>query len=30
MITVGIFAKPPREGLVKTRLIPDIGADKAT
>jgi len=29
MITVGIFAKPPCPGLVKTRLIPDIGADKA-
>ena len=29
MISVGIFAKPPRPGLVKTRLIPDIGADKA-
>jgi len=29
MIAVGIFAKPPRPGLVKTRLIPDIGADKA-
>ena len=30
MITVGIFAKPPVPGAVKTRLIPDIGADKAT
>ena len=30
MISVGIFAKPPHPGLVKTRLIPDIGADKAT
>ncbi len=29
MIPVGIFAKPPRAGLVKTRLIPDLGADKA-
>ena len=29
MISVGIFAKPPHPGLVKTRLIPDIGADKA-
>ena len=29
MISLGIFAKPPRPGLVKTRLIPDIGADKA-
>jgi hypothetical protein len=29
MIKVGIFAKPPCPGLVKTRLIPDIGADKA-
>jgi glycosyltransferase A (GT-A) superfamily protein (DUF2064 family) len=29
MIPVGIFAKPPCPGLVKTRLIPDIGADKA-
>ena len=26
---LGIFAKPPRPGLVKTRLIPDIGADNA-
>lgn len=29
MTTLGIFAKPPRPGLVKTRLIPDIGADNA-
>ncbi|MDH3218294.1 MAG: TIGR04282 family arsenosugar biosynthesis glycosyltransferase [Gammaproteobacteria bacterium] len=29
MIPVGIFAKPPRAGTVKTRLIPDIGAAKA-
>lgn len=29
MIAVGIFAKPPLPGVVKTRLIPDIGADKA-
>jgi hypothetical protein len=29
MIAVGIFAKPPLPGLVKTRLIPDIGAVKA-
>jgi len=29
MIKIGIFAKPPCPGLVKTRLIPDIGADKA-
>ena len=29
MIAVGIFAKPPYPGLVKTRLIPDIGAVKA-
>lgn len=29
MTTLGIFAKPPRSGLVKTRLIADIGADKA-
>jgi rSAM/selenodomain-associated transferase 1 len=29
MITVGIFARPPRPGTVKTRLIPDIGANKA-
>ena len=29
MISVGIFAKPPHPGLVKTRLIRDIGADKA-
>lgn len=29
MTTLGIFAKPPRPGLVKTRLIPDIGAGNA-
>ena len=29
MISVGIFAKPPIPGRVKTRLIPDIGAAKA-
>ena len=29
MITLGIFAKPPLPGMVKTRLIADIGADKA-
>jgi glycosyltransferase A (GT-A) superfamily protein (DUF2064 family) len=29
MTMLGIFAKPPRPGLVKTRLIPDIGADNA-
>lgn len=29
MIAVAIFAKPPQPGLVKTRLIPDIGAGKA-
>jgi len=29
MISVGIFAKPPYPGMVKTRLIPDIGANKA-
>lgn len=29
MTTLGIFAKPPRPGLVKTRLIPDIGAENA-
>jgi hypothetical protein len=29
MIPVGIFAKPPWPGHVKTRLIPDIGADRA-
>ena len=29
MISVGIFAKPPYPGLVKTRLIPDIGSNKA-
>ena len=30
MTTIAIFAKPPRPGLVKTRLIPDIGAEQAT
>jgi hypothetical protein len=30
LITVGIFARPPLPGTVKTRLIPDIGAHKAT
>lgn len=30
MISVGIFARPPLPGTVKTRLIPDIGAHKAT
>ena len=30
MIKIGIFAKPPVAGTVKTRLIPDIGAEKAT
>ena len=29
MISVGIFAKPPLPGKVKTRLIPDIGATRA-
>jgi len=29
MIPVGIFAKPPQPGLVKTRLIPEIGATQA-
>ena len=29
MIAIGIFAKPPVPGKVKTRLIPDIGAEKA-
>jgi len=29
MIAVGIFAKPPLPGQVKTRLIPDIGPVKA-
>jgi uncharacterized protein len=29
VIAVGIFAKPPSPGLVKTRLIPDIGDLKA-
>ena len=30
MTAVGVFAKPPLPGLVKTRLIPDIGAEAAT
>ena len=30
MIPVGVFAKPPVQGKVKTRLIPDLGANKAT
>ena len=30
MIKLGIFARPPVAGTVKTRLIPDVGADKAT
>ena len=30
MIAVGIFARPPVPGEVKTRLAADIGADKAT
>jgi rSAM/selenodomain-associated transferase 2/rSAM/selenodomain-associated transferase 1 len=30
MPVIQIFAKPPVEGKVKTRLIPDIGASKAT
>ena len=30
MIEIGIFAKPPQAGKVKTRLIPDIGAEAAT
>jgi rSAM/selenodomain-associated transferase 1 len=30
MIPVALFAKPPQPGLVKTRLIPDIGAAAAT
>ena len=30
MIPVGIFAKPPLPGLVKTRLIIDLGSTKAT
>jgi rSAM/selenodomain-associated transferase 2/rSAM/selenodomain-associated transferase 1 len=30
MPVIQIFAKPPVEGKVKTRLIPDIGAGKAT
>ncbi len=30
MPRVGVFAKPPVQGRVKTRLIPDLGANKAT
>lgn len=30
MIKLGIFAKPPLPGQVKTRLIPEIGAERAT
>ena len=30
MTALSIFAKPPRPGLVKTRLISDLGADGAT
>lgn len=29
MTNLAIFAKPPRAGLVKTRLIPELGADNA-
>ena len=29
MIALGVFAKPPLPGKVKTRLIPDIGAEAA-
>lgn len=29
MIGLAVFAKPPQAGLVKTRLIPTLGADKA-
>lgn len=29
MTPVGVFAKPPQPGLVKTRLIPEIGSGKA-
>lgn len=29
MVTLGIFARPPIPGQVKTRLIPAIGAIKA-
>lgn len=29
MISLALFAKPPLPGLVKTRLIPEIGAGKA-
>ena len=30
MTALAVFAKPPRVGRVKTRLIPDLGADAAT
>lgn len=30
MVKLGIFARPPVPGQVKTRLIPDLGAIKAT
>jgi uncharacterized protein len=29
LTALAVFAKPPQPGLVKTRLIPDIGADRA-
>jgi len=29
MINLGVFAKPPLPGRVKTRLIPEIGAERA-
>ena len=29
MASLAVFAKPPRAGLVKTRLIPDLGAETA-
>ena len=29
MVSLAVFAKPPRAGLVKTRLIPDLGAENA-
>lgn len=29
MTALAVFARPPRPGQVKTRLIPDIGADRA-
>lgn len=29
MIGLGVFAKPPLAGLVKTRLVPALGAEKA-